>query len=401
MVAGSKRSAERVGKASHRHRSNGPALLSVFLTLAILSGCDDSARQNSKAGAGGGETERPFPRDPPTKHVTAAAFSPDNKLLLTGYLIEGPLGFGLDLNLLDLWDVQRGVRLSAPGEWKAEGKGYVGDVSFVPNSDFALSAGPSRGISIWDVHQHKLLGNLDEIAELGSYCVGTSPDGSLVFSVHSGPSGPCRLRVWDLNKRKLLRNVSVAGGRPKQLVISPDGGLAILGFLATRGDPRTVEIRRLSDGEVVRSFSRLDGWSSPATFSRDSKGILMVREREKALVLLDIASGKEVRRFDKSDVQEVSAVAFSADGHRLFAFAPSALLCWDTATGQRLLSQSTDSHLLSVFSPDGRLAFSAEGKDAPDWGGGINMTLRVWDSSTGKLLRTLREPPWRAKLRRR
>ena len=121
MVAHSKRRAERDGIAPQYHRA-GLALMRVWLTVVVLSGCDDSAQQKSKDRAGSGETERGFPRDPPTKHVTAAAFSPDNKLLLTGYLIEGPLGFELDLNLLDLWDVERGVRLSAPGSWDVEGK---------------------------------------------------------------------------------------------------------------------------------------------------------------------------------------------------------------------------------------------------------------------------------------
>ena len=186
--------------------------------------------------------------------MTAAAFSSDNKLLLVAYSFQGRVGWGLDPNRFDLWDVDKGARLSAPGSWIAGDTGYAQDVSFVPSASLALSAGPGGVLGLWDVRRQTLVGTLGGGAE-GPACVAVAVDGKLALSAYRGG----HLKVWDLRRRQLVRELSIAPGVPKQIVISPDAKLVLIVFVPTIGESQAIELRRVDDGTLVRRVPHFRG----------------------------------------------------------------------------------------------------------------------------------------------
>jgi WD40 repeat protein len=116
-----------------------------------------------------------------------AAFSSDNKLLLTAYAFQGAPEHGLDPSALDLWDVATGAYVSL----QSIQEGGVGQVAFLPNSTLALCSG--RELELWDVQQKKLVQKLEEY---GGGLLGVSFDGKL--AVCGGPKKD--LQVWDLTQ---------------------------------------------------------------------------------------------------------------------------------------------------------------------------------------------------------
>jgi WD40 repeat protein len=107
-------------------------------------------------------------------------------------------------------------------------------------------------------------------------------------------------------------------------------------------------------------------------FSPDGKTLFV----GDSLSLIDVATGKEVRRF-QGDGSSHDAVAFSPDGRTVAARE----LLWDVATGKELrrLRGHTSGVSSSAFSPDGKTLAS----------GGHDQTVRLWDVATGRELRRL------------
>jgi WD40 repeat protein len=108
----------------------------------------------------------------------------------------------------------------------------------------------------------------------------------------------------------------------------------------------------------------------------DGKG-LVVTDRS-GLRLLDVVTGKELRRLDR-DSHEGRAPAVSPDGRRVAVpgIAPARVLLWDLTTGKRLPAFETRGYDLATvaFSPDGKCLVA----------GGFG-ALHFFDAATGKVL---------------
>ena len=95
--------------------------------------------------------------------------------------------------------------------------------------------------------------------------------------------------------------------------------------------------------------------------------------------LWDVASGKEIRRFDHRHTNGVRSVAFSPDGKQvLTGSSDDTALLWDTASGKEI--RSFEGHAAGIAS----VAFSPDGKHILT--GSADCTSRIWDAATGKEL---------------
>jgi RNA polymerase sigma factor (sigma-70 family) len=131
----------------------------------------------------------------------------------------------------------------------------------------------------------------------------------------------------------------------------------------------------------VRSLTGHTDAVTSVALSRDGKRALS-GGKDGGLRLWDLATGKELHRFESRSAP-VQAVALAPDGGRaLSASADGVVRLWDVRTGRSLLALK-EGHLGAVgavaFCPDGRRALS----------GGDDATIRLWDLEKGKELRRL------------
>jgi WD40 repeat protein len=235
----------------------------------------------------------------------------------------------------------------------------------------ALSEGHS--IRLWDTATGKEQCPFGPVPDALS-ALAFLPDGKTVIS--ADPQGAVHL--WEAATGREVRRFR--GNSPGHLSMS----------LSHDGKTLAVTSRRWDDGKEEVSLRlwdlpRGEARSLPCRFagplSPDGK-VLACREEQGAVVLVDSARGKEVRRLEGAGRPRV----FSPDGTVLACFGLEGTIgLWDVATGtvRRELGQSQkgrhfwDSAAFISFSPDGRTV-------AVVWSGHFKPgDLEIWDVPSG------------------
>ena len=127
-------------------------------------------------------------------------------------------------------------------------------------------------------------------------------------------------------------------------------------------------------------------------FSPDGRYALL-GSGDKIPKLWDIATGKELRTFrghtsysaffeDKEVPTFVHSVAFSPDGRYGLSGGSNTLKLWDITTGKEIRTFKGHTAFVSsvAFSPDGKMSCQGSGDNS----------ARVWDIATGKEIRTFK-----------
>jgi RNA polymerase sigma factor (sigma-70 family) len=329
--------------------------------------------------------------------VRQLAFTPDGKSLVSG----GGRG-------LRIWDAATGKlrrRADAPGDWTLS-------FAFTRDGILVASADNPEGIVILQVinpASGKVRRRLEMPDRATSATVTLSRDGKWLAYSHQN-----NIRLYDTASGKEKLRLP----RGESMVFAPDGkSLAVCDSSNTvrlhdtangectrrlqhQGD-HVAEIAISADGRYLASIPHNDGqelgeisiWDLrtdkerhrlkgaggsvlSAAFSPDDKYVA-VGCRDSHLLLFDLATGKEVRRFPTDAL--FAGIAFSPDGKSLAAVSGEGVIrLWETETG-RVLPASADPFLDAVH----ELHFSADGRRLLGHAG----IYFAWDANTGRELR--------------
>ena len=283
--------------------------------------------------------------------IDSAAFSPDARYILTGSRDK----------TARLWDAATGHEIR-----RLEGHSdQVDCVAFSPDGRFAMTGSADKTARLWDVatgHQIRHFDGHD--GEV--YGVAFSPDGRWVLTGHTGSCAG----LWDAATGREIRRFEGSTYAVIALAVSPDGRSLLAEGIDTL-------VWDLAAGRRMPHYDHA-GVGHSAAFSPDGRLLLTVVQ-DKTPRLLDVATGREIRRFEGHS-DDVYSVAFSPDGRFLLSgSADKTARLWDTATGSEIhrFQGHSDWVHSAVFSPDGRTILT----------GSYDKTARLWDAATGNQIR--------------
>jgi len=230
------------------------------------------------------------------------------------------------------------------------------------------------GIILWDiggVERARLKGHTDRLSSLAF-----SPDGRTLLSA----SHDATIRSWNrISRQEQWRYTAQKNTLIYGVMASPDGRYAVAGM------PAGACLFGATDGRLQRCFQGNSNFTNGVDFSADGRQLLTTvsdaANKENRLVLWDVASGREVRRFEGYGSGLQSAV-FSADRRYIgTAGGNGEAHIWDLWRGvesRRIAPTGHTSDIwAAVYSPDGRYLASAS----------RDHTARLWDVASGAEVR--------------
>jgi WD40 repeat protein len=314
--------------------------------------------------------------------LSEAMFTPDNKhLAVRGYD-----------STTRLFEVATAKKLRQIGKRPDNNNVFYGGggMAFTPDGKTMASTGceNANGKQLWHIYLHDVASG-NEINRIttddqnGSVCPTFAPDGkTIVWSDWQGT-----IRIGETISGKILQEHknSSGGYYGGEFVLSTDGRTLI-----SRSMSGGLRMLDLASGKETKKFEKpaqqnqMFGWwgngnRGSIAISRDGKLVALASEGN-ALRVMDLAAGKE-REFGDGHRLGISRISHAPDGKTIYTQSQDGTLCiWDAATGkkQRQFKAPLNSHHF-VLSPDGKMLLAA----------GMDNSVHLHDATTLKSLRKL------------
>ncbi len=298
-------------------------------------------------------------------YVLSAAFSPDDKYVAVG----------CQHSELLLINVEKGkVVRRFPSD------AYFGAISFSSDGKRLAASSGIGTIRMWETATGRVLpGSADPFLD-AAYDLRFSRDGRRLLGragIHF---------AWETSSGRELRRFPRVSDRYWTATLSPDESL-----IAT-ADKDTVRLWDAKEGHAIRAFTSNDKWIRHLVFTPDGHRLVSTGSGG-VLHVWDVASGKELRTMPC--VPSTTAVEISPNS-RWLAVATGQLkvgksyevILWDLATGEEKRRFS-----MIQNNSANRLTFSADGDLLVAVGGGRGISnegeVQVWDLTDNKQRRSL------------
>lgn len=281
----------------------------------------------------------------------------------------------------------------APPPLRVFGLGFLSAYSMSPDGEHIATAG-SRGVWLWDLSSGGILGSywISHGYEEAISAIAFSGDGAKLFVAGSYYDFDQRidvgvLDVWDSQTYELLHTISVLGSTASTISVAADGSKALLGNYDGSSVLWDVETEQVLEAFHADQTDSSGYGSRAAVLSADGTKVLTGGIHSARL--WDAKTSLLLRTFESTLTTPAfgpvspNSVAFSPDGSQVLGGFPAVdnvLRLWDATTGQllRTFEGSTDRLDAVAFSPDGARVFARS----------LDNTARLWDKSTGRVLQT-------------
>jgi WD domain, G-beta repeat len=213
-----------------------------------------------------------------------------------------------------------------------------------------------------------LTGHADKVTS-----VVMSPDGKTVVSGCADKT----VKVWNLEKGKVIRTISGHSGEISSVAVSPDGNFLAVGISDT---PRSnVKVWHLETGKLIHT---LIGHNKPVNVVNISPDGQILASGSNKIKIWNLQKGDRVCTLWHSS--SVNAVAITPDGTTLVSgTSDNKIKLWNPQTGEPLrtfMGHSGEVKALALH-PNGQILIS----------GSTDSSIKVWDLNTGKILHNLIE----------
>ena len=220
--------------------------------------------------------------------INSVVFSPDGTRLASG---------GDDWSCR-LWDVEEGTLIATLEHIIGRNRTQVKEVAFSPDGELLATAG--FDVKLWEVSTHNEITTLQH----GEWVVALafSPNGELLAT----GDNQGRVKIWNIQERRVIAQFEGDATRVDTLVFSPDGRT-----LASAGYHGVIKLWTVTDWSSLGTLQNNRGTTYTLDFSPDGKAL--VSTGHKAVTLWSVESGEEITTFTGHSGW-VYGVAFSPDG---------------------------------------------------------------------------------------
>ncbi len=288
-----------------------------------------------------------------TDPVYGVVFTPDGQRIVTA---------SFD-NTLRLWDAKTGKSLRTM-------EGHTRIVLAVAGSQIA-SGSDDNTIKLWETKPKETKGKpATKKTNLPAFTASLSGHGSQILGVAFSPDGKqlasCSadktVRLWDVEKKRLMKTLSTQGGAVYGIAFSPDGKT-----LLTGGADKTVRLFNVENGTEIRKYKGPDSEIYTVAVSPNGRqvaaaGVGLGKNRK--VFIWDIANVEPVRVI-AGHPDDVYRVQFNAKSSRLLTIGYSGTVnVWDAGSGKNVYRNKLSTVLYSgTFSPDGKRVAVASNDD--------------------------------------